>query len=57
MFVFQFIYLFRETERESAEGAERGAQRILSGFCADSRNNRQQSPNVGLELTNHKIVS
>ena len=52
-FFFFNVYLFlRESAHSCAGGAEREGDRILSGLCADS-----SEPNVGLELTNYKIMT
>ena len=48
-----FVYLFlQQSGHEWGRGRERGAQRIRSGLCADSR-----EPDVGLELTDRWITT
>ena len=52
-FFLDFIYLFlREREREQGRGRERGRERISSRLHA-----RSADPNVGLEPTNHEIMT
>ena len=49
------VYSFlreKEIEHEQGKGRERGTHRIQSGICTDSRELQ-----VGLELTNHKIIT
>ena len=49
---FNAYLCLRQSGHEWGRGRERGAQRIQSGLCADSR-----EPDVGLELTDRWITT